>query len=130
MENNTVLQRKKEYIVKQITSEFSGKLYNGRKIAEASVGFAENWKAVKGGRMGEMRGNGGKSHAMDTSQFWQIRCDGNQIFLFSNQTDTKYLEYNGLQNCLFSFFFKQLQKVKTRKCSLHLGTRVEFNPVL
>lgn len=80
--------------------------------------------------MEETGRNGGKSHAVDTNQFWQIRGDGNQIFLFSNQPDTKYLEYNDLQNCPFSFFFKQLWKVKTRKYSLHLGTRVEFNPVL
>lgn len=42
--------------------------------------------------MGEMRGNGGKSHAVGMIQFWRIRCDGNQIFLFSNQPDTKYLQ--------------------------------------
>lgn len=37
---NTLLSRS--------TSEFSGKLYNLRKIAGASAAFGRNWNAVKG----------------------------------------------------------------------------------
>ena len=49
MENNTILQRKMNTLLSRSTSEFSGKLYNLKKIAEASAAFATNWKAVKGG---------------------------------------------------------------------------------
>lgn len=42
--------------------------------------------------MREMGGNGGKRHAVDIIQFWWITCDGNQIFIFSNQADTKYIQ--------------------------------------
>lgn len=38
---NTLLSRS--------TAEFSEKLYNLRKIAEASAACARNWKVVKGG---------------------------------------------------------------------------------
>lgn len=38
---NTLLSRS--------TSEFSGKLYNLKKIAGASAAFVRNWNVVKGG---------------------------------------------------------------------------------
>lgn len=94
---NTLLSRS--------TSELSGKLYNLRKIAEASAAFARNWNVVKGGLMGKIRGNEGESRAVDIIQFWRIRCDGNQIFLFSNQPDTKYLQT--YRRTLCCFFFSQ-----------------------
>ena len=56
--------------------------------------------------MREMRGNGGESHVVDIIQFWRIRCDGNQIFLFSNQPDTKYPQsIMTYRRTLFFFFF-------------------------
>ena len=56
--------------------------------------------------MGEIRGNGGESYVVDIIQFWRIRCDGNQIFLFSNQPDTKYLQsIMTYRRTLFFFFF-------------------------
>ena len=36
-------------LLSRSTSEFSGKVYNRRKIAGASVGFARHWNMVKGG---------------------------------------------------------------------------------
>lgn len=54
--------------------------------------------------MGEIRGNGGESLVVDIIQFWQIKCDGNQIFLFSNQPDTKYLQSIITYRTLFFFF--------------------------
>lgn len=55
--------------------------------------------------MGEIRGNGRESHAVDIIQFWWIRCDGNQIFLFSNQPDTKYLQNIMTYRRILLFFF-------------------------
>lgn len=55
--------------------------------------------------MGEIRGNGRESHAVDIIQFWCIRCDGNQILLFSNQPDTKYLQSIMTYRRTLIFFF-------------------------
>ena len=79
--------------------------------------------------MGEIRGIGGESLVVVIIKFWQIKCDGKQIFLFSNQPDTKYLQSIITYRTLFFFFPLPLPIViggKNKETFLAVGNKSEI----